>query len=47
MASKKMVTLRNLSTRGAERLAAILVDLAEADAEIKRRLRPTSTCSGP
>jgi len=26
MASKKMVTLRNLSTRGAERLAAILVD---------------------
>jgi hypothetical protein len=39
MASKKTVTLHNLAALGAERLAAILVDLAEADAEVKRRLR--------
>jgi hypothetical protein len=39
MASKKTVSLHNLAALGAERLAAILVDLAEADAEVKRRLR--------
>ncbi len=39
MASKKTVTSDNLATLGAERLAAILVDLANADAEVKRRLR--------
>src|SRR6516165_504095 len=39
MASKKTVTLQNLAALGAERLATILVDLAEADAEVKRRLR--------
>jgi hypothetical protein len=31
--------LHNLAALGAERLATILVDLAEADAEVKRRLR--------
>src|SRR3954451_12608017 len=39
MASKKAVTLDNLAALGQERLAAILIDLAEADAEVKRRLR--------
>jgi hypothetical protein len=39
MASKKPVTLDNLTALGPERLAAILVDLAETDAEVKRRLR--------
>jgi hypothetical protein len=39
MASKKTITLHNLAALGPERLAAILVNLAEADAEIKRRLR--------
>jgi len=39
MPSKKTVTLHNLAVLGAERLAAILVDLAEADAKVKRRLR--------
>src|ERR1700751_5973285 len=39
MASKKTVTLHNVASLGPERLAAILVDLAEADAEVKRRLR--------
>ena len=39
MASKKTVTLQNLAALGAERLATILVVLAEADAEVKRRLR--------
>ena len=39
MASKKTVTLDNLAALGAERLAAILVELADGDAEIKRRLR--------
>jgi hypothetical protein len=39
MASKKTVTLDNLAALGAERLAAILVELADSDAEIKRRLR--------
>jgi hypothetical protein len=39
MASKKTVTLDNVAALGPERLAAILVDLAEADAEVKRRLR--------
>jgi uncharacterized protein DUF6880 len=39
MAPKKTVTLENLVALGPERLAAILVDLADADAEIKRRLR--------
>jgi hypothetical protein len=39
MMSKKTVTLHNLAALGAERLAEILVDLAEGDAEVKRRLR--------
>jgi hypothetical protein len=39
MASKKTVTPDNLAALGAERLAAILVELAQTDAEIKRRLR--------
>jgi hypothetical protein len=39
MASKKTVTLHNVASLGPDRLAAILVDLAEADAEVKRRLR--------
>jgi hypothetical protein len=39
MASKKTVTCDNLAALGLERLAAILVDLADADAEVKRRLR--------
>ena len=39
MASKKTVTLDHLAALGAERLAAILVELADGDAEIKRRLR--------
>ena len=37
--ASKTVTLHNLAALGAERLAAILVDLAETDAEVKRRLR--------
>ncbi len=39
MASKKTVTVHNLAALGPERLAAILADLAETDAEVKRRLR--------
>ena len=39
MASKKTVTLDNLLGLGPDRLATILFDLAESDAEIKRRLR--------
>ena len=39
MASKHTVTLDNLAALGAERLAAILVELADSDAEVKRRLR--------
>jgi hypothetical protein len=39
MASKKTVTLDNLVALGPERLAAILVEVADGDAEIKRRLR--------
>jgi uncharacterized protein DUF6880 len=39
MASRKTVTLDNLTALGAERLAAILTELAEGDAEVKRRLR--------
>jgi len=39
MASKKTVTLDNLIALGPERLAAILVELADGDAEVKRRLR--------
>src|SRR3954466_8553123 len=39
MASKKTVTPDNLAALGAERLAAILTELAESDAEVKRRLR--------
>lgn len=39
MASNKTVTLDNLASLGAERLATILVELADSDAEIKRRLR--------
>ncbi len=39
MASKKTVTAKNLEALGAARLAAMLMDLAEADAVLKRRLR--------
>jgi hypothetical protein len=39
MASKKTVTVHNLAALGPERLAEILADLAETDAEVKRRLR--------
>jgi hypothetical protein len=39
MASKKTVTPDNLAALGPERLAAILIELAEGDAEVKRRLR--------
>ena len=39
MASKKTVTPGNLAALGSERLAAILVQLADNNAEIKRRLR--------
>ena len=39
MTPKKTVTLENLTALGPERLAAILVDLADTDAEVKRRLR--------
>ena len=39
MASKKTVTLDNLVALGPERLATILVELADGDAEVKRRLR--------
>ncbi|MBC4019142.1 hypothetical protein H7965_28315 [Siccirubricoccus deserti] len=39
MASKKTVTLDNLMALGPERLAAILVELANGDAKVKRRLR--------
>ena len=38
-ASRKTVTLDNLATLGAERLAVILIELADGDAEVKRRLR--------
>src|SRR3954467_6934202 len=39
MASKKSVNAENLAALGAERLAGILMDLAEQDADTKRRLR--------
>jgi fructose-1,6-bisphosphatase/inositol monophosphatase family enzyme len=39
MASRKTVTFDNLAELGLERLASILVELADADAEVKRRLR--------
>ena len=39
MASKKTVTLDNLTSLGAGRLAAVLVDLADSNTEVKRRLR--------
>src|SRR3954470_2886106 len=39
MASKKSVNAENLAALGAERLASILMDLAEHDADTKRRLR--------
>jgi hypothetical protein len=39
MTSRKTVTLDNLMALGPERLAAILVELADGDAEVKRRLR--------
>ena len=38
-ASRKTVTLDNLMALGPERLAAILVELADGNAEVKRRLR--------
>jgi hypothetical protein len=39
MASRKTVTLDNLMALGPERLAVILVELADGNAEVKRRLR--------
>jgi len=39
MVSKTTITLDNLTALGPERLAAILVELADDDAEVKRRLR--------
>lgn len=39
MASKKSVTAKTLEALGPARLAALLMDLAEADATVKRRLR--------
>lgn len=39
MVSKKTVTMDNLVALGPERLAAILVELADGDAKIKRGLR--------
>src|SRR5688572_6922014 len=39
MASKKTLNLDNLAALGPERLAAILIELAAGNAEIKRRLR--------
>jgi hypothetical protein len=39
MASEKTVSVHNLAALGPERLAVILADLAETDAEVKRRLR--------
>ena len=39
MASKKTITLETLVALGPQRLAAILFELGEGDAEIKRRLR--------
>ena len=38
-ASRKTVTRDNLMALGPERLAAILVELADGNAEVKRRLR--------
>jgi len=39
MASKKTLNLDNLAALGPERLAAILIDVAAGNADIKRRLR--------
>jgi uncharacterized protein DUF6880 len=39
MASRKTVTSDNLIALGPERLAAILVELADGNAEVKQRLR--------
>lgn len=39
MASKKSVTAKNLEALGPTRLAGLLMELAEADAAVKRRLR--------
>jgi rRNA maturation protein Rpf1 len=39
MASKKAITTDNLTALGVDRLAAILVELADDNADVKRRLR--------
>ena len=39
MASKKTITVDNLTALGVDRLAAILVELADDDADVKRHLR--------
>lgn len=39
MASKKTLTAENLEALGAKRLAELLMDIAEGDAAVKRRLR--------
>lgn len=39
MASKKTLTAENLEALGAQRLAELLMDIAEGDAAVKRRLR--------
>jgi hypothetical protein len=46
MASKETVTPDNLAVLGAERLAAILVELADDDADVKRRLRLELAATG-
>jgi len=39
MASKKTLNAENLEALGAQRLAELLMDIAEGDAATKRRLR--------
>ena len=39
MASKKTITVDNLAALGVDRLAAILVELADDNADVKRHLR--------
>lgn len=39
MASKKTLNAKNLEALGAERLAALLIEVSTGDAAIKRRLR--------
>ena len=45
MVSKKTITADNLETLGAKRLATLLMEAAERDAGLKRRLRLELTAS--